>query len=174
MCAALAIDDYLVEDPSAALLRQAEDRLLIRLSDHASEMENVRRSVQQQRAKFEELYHSAEALSPDELDVIANLLLEAERRVAAVLAPIISDSEQRLARAQGRAPRHFAQKAVIRSLEESHNIARSWLDLYQNLRIRLAQLASDKLSVAGHLGSPIISNGDELDSYFRSIVSEDG
>jgi hypothetical protein len=83
MSLALVIDDYLIETPSVVLPDPAA-----RLMDVSAGIEKARRSVEEQRAKFEELHLTAKGLSPDELQVVIKALLDRERLQAAILSPI--------------------------------------------------------------------------------------
>src|SRR5260370_34622334 len=166
--AALAIENYLIEPSWAALPDPA-----IQLAAIAPNWENAKRSFEEQRNKFEELYREARALSPDELEIAIVALLDRERLLAAILRPRIIDAEDRLA-GYGYKGQTAPQKTVVRLLMEAQQIATGWLELYQNLRIRLARLASEKLAAEGRPGSPIISSGEELDRYLRSVAPEDG
>jgi hypothetical protein len=66
-------------------------------------------------------------------------------------------------------PTDFA-RSVRRSAEESLNIALTWLEIYQNLRIRLLKLASEQRAAAGETGSPILCDADEMERYLRRIA----
>jgi hypothetical protein len=168
MPAVLAIDTYLIEAPTLAAPDRPDDPA--KLAEISAEFERARGAREEQRAKFEQLYRDAEALSPDELGIIERSLLAQERLRAAIFVPIIKDAEVRMARRyRAQTP---AQKAIVRLIEDSHDIASGWLELYQNLRIRLAKLASDKLAAEGHPGSPIISSSDGLARHLRSIAPE--
>ena len=66
------------------------------------------------------------------------------------------------------------EKGMVELLAAAHDTARDWLEIYQDLRIKLAKLASDKLTAGGGPGSPIISTGEELELHLRSFVPEGG
>jgi hypothetical protein len=63
-------------------------------------------------------------------------------------------------------------RSVRRSAEESLNIAETWLEVHQNLKIRLLKLASDRRAAAGETGSPILFDADEMERYLRRISGE--
>jgi len=55
--------------------------------------------------------------------------------------------------------------------EESLEIGITWLELYQNLQIRLIKLASDRRA-ADQLDSPVFSDGESAAEYLRKLVAE--
>ncbi len=122
-----------------------------------------------QNDRFDELYGKAEQTNapPEELEQAAAIIFDNERKAASALVPQIKQIEQKLARKHR--PTDFARSAR-RSAEEALDIGRTWLELYQNLRIRLLKLASDRRVAAGETGSPILSDADEMERYLRRIA----
>jgi hypothetical protein len=104
---------------------------------------------------------------PEELEEAAGIIFDSERKIAAALVPQIEKLEKNLARKHP--PTDFA-RSVRRSAEEALDIGQTWLELHQNLRIRLMKLASDRRIAAGETGSPILSDADEMERYLRRIT----
>jgi len=101
------------------------------------------------------------------LEEAAGIIFDNERKIAAALVPQIEQIGRKLARKHR--PTSFA-RAVRRSAEEALDIGQTWLELYQNLRIRLLKLASDRRVTAGETGSPIVSDAGEMERYLRRIA----
>ena len=131
----------------------------------------VRAALKQQSNSFEELYRKAEQTNatPEELEEAVEIILDNEQKLATALAPDIEKLKQNLARRHP--PTDFARSAR-RSAEESLDLTQSWLELYQNLRIRLLKLASDRRVAAGETGSAVVSDADEMERYLRRIAGE--
>ena len=142
-----------------------------RLAIFAASVAKGRAALKKQSDQFEELYREAERSKapPEELEEAARIIFDNERKVAAALVPQIKQIERKLARKHP--PTDFA-RSVRRSAEEALDIAQTWLELYQNLRIRLLKLASDRRVAAGAAGSPILSDADEMEQYLRQIAGE--
>ncbi|HZK91722.1 MAG TPA: hypothetical protein VFC56_16395 [Stellaceae bacterium] len=94
----------------------------------------------------------------------------ANLEAAAVLVPQIDRLRKNLA-----SPKGHSDAPTIRSwrrlAEESLEIGITWLELYQNLQIRLIKLASDRRA-ADQLDSPVFSDGESAAEYLRKLVAE--
>jgi hypothetical protein len=137
-----------------------------RLAVFAASVAKGRAALKEQSDQFEKLYREAERANspPEELEEAAGIIFDNERKIAAVLVPQIEKLEKNLARKHP--PTDFA-RSVRRSAEEALDIGQTWLELHQNLRIRLMKLASDRRIAAGETGSPILSDADEMERYLR-------
>jgi hypothetical protein len=135
--------------------------------DPGSVRTEVRAALKQQSNSFEELYRKAEQTNatPEELEEAVEIILDNEQKLATALEKL----KQNLARRHP--PTDFARSAR-RSAEESLGLTQSWLELYQNLRIRLLKLASDRRVAAGEIGSAVVSDADEMERYLRRIAGE--
>jgi len=104
---------------------------------------------------------------PEELEEAAAIILDNERQAASALVPQIKQIEQKLAREH---PSTGFARSVRRSAEEALDIGQTWLELHQNLRIRLLKLASDRRAASGEAGSPILADADDMERYLRTIA----
>jgi len=140
-----------------------------RLADRAAAGATVRAALKEQHDRFEELYRQAEqpGTTPEELEATASIILDMEGQAAAALRPQIEQLEQTLLRKR---PATDFVRSLRRATEEALDIARTWLELYQNLRILLLKLASDRRVAAGETGSPVLSDASEMDRYLRRIA----
>ena len=107
--------------------------------------------------------------TPDELGSAASAILDAERMAAESLLPQIEQLERTLA---GKYPPTEFARSLRCSADEALDIGQTWLELYQNLRIRLLKLASDRRGAAGETGSPVLSHAGEMEEYLRRIARE--
>jgi hypothetical protein len=176
MLSALAVSGYTL--PLPTLTAEAASRpgrtqtdILTRLAKLSAAQAKARVELKEQRDRFDALYDEARQLaaSPDELRELAKALRVRELEAAAVLVPQIERLRQNLA-----SPKGNADTPTIRSwrrlAEESLEIAITWLELYQNLQIRLLKLASDQLN-ENEPGSPIFSDADAAAEYLRKLVA---
>ncbi len=171
----LTISAYLLPPPTVfregALTDEIRSRAdpLGRLAAFAASVAKGRAALKEQSDRFEELYREAERTeaAPEELEEAARIILDNERKVAAALVPQIENLEQNMARKH---PRTDFARSVRRSAEEALDIGQTWLELYQNLRIRLLKLASDRLVATGEMGSPVLSDASEMERYLRRIA----
>jgi hypothetical protein len=171
----LTVSGYLLPPPAAFPEGVLNDEQgprgdpLGRLAVFAASVAKGRAALKKQSDQFEELYREAERTNapPEELEEAAGIILDNERKIAAALVTQIQQLERNVARKHP--PTDFARSAR-RSAEEALDIGQTWLELYQNLRIRLLKLASDRRVAAGETGGPILSDADEMERYLRRIV----
>ncbi len=64
-----------------------------------------------------------------------------------------------------------AMRSWRRIAEECLEISISWLELYQNLQIRLYKLASDRRSMT-EPSSPVFDDAETAMEYLRKLVAE--
>jgi hypothetical protein len=161
----LAIDDAWSADDGSAAIR------LRRLADLAAMGAKARAELKDQHEQFEKLYREASSADAtiEELEEVASTLLIMEKRAADAIQPQILRLKMNLSR---KLPRTDFARAMRRSGEEALDIALTWLELYQNLRIRLLKLASDRRASTGEKGSPVLSNAGAMESYLRRIAEE--
>jgi hypothetical protein len=165
--------------PLPTLAADAETRpnsartdILSKLAKLSAIQTKARIELKEQRDRFDALYGQARhlAASPDELEELAKAVRVRELEAAAVLAPQIERLRDNLA-----SPKSSANTPMIRSwrrlAEESLEIGITWLELYQNLQIRLFKLASDQRSV-GKPGSGVLSTAQEVDDHLRRLMGE--
>jgi hypothetical protein len=128
-----------------------------------------RGALKSQSDKFEDLFCKAEQTkaTPEELEEAARIILDNERKAAAALIPQIARLKKNIARKH---PTTDFSRSLRRLSDESLDIAQTWLEIYQTLRIRLLKLASDRRVAAGETGSSIISDADEMERYLRRIA----
>ncbi len=173
----LGVSAYLLPPPVVSAIgllaseHQPEVDPLGRLAAGAALVAKSRAALKKQSDRFEKFYREAERAraTPDKLEEAAQQILDNERQLAAVLVPQIEELERKLARK--RLPTDF-YRSLRRSTEESLDIGKTWLELYQNLRIRLLKLASDRRLAAGETGSSILSDSGEMERYLRRLASK--
>lgn len=173
----LSVSAYLLPPPVVSTIgllsseRQPEVDPLGRLAAGAALIAKSRAALKKQSDRFEKFYREAEraGTAPDKLEEAARQILDNERKLAAVLVPQIEELEQTLARKR-RSTDFY--RSLRRSTEESLDIGKTWLELHQNLRIRLLKLASDRRLAAGETGSPILSASGEMERYLRRLASK--
>jgi hypothetical protein len=131
----------------------------------------ARAKLKEQSDRFDELYREADrtAATPEELVAAAEIILANERKAAEVLAPQIEKLQQHLTRKH---PSTDFARSVRRLAEDALEVGQTWLELYQNLRMRLLKLASDRRAAAGESGSPILSDAAEMERYLRRVAGE--
>jgi hypothetical protein len=177
MLGALAISGYILPPPTLTAERGSHrgvpsGDLLARLAEFAETQARARSKLRDQRDRFEQLYRQAEQpeVNPDDLEALAHALRAQEEESAAVLVPQIEQLKIDLV-----SPKDRADTPAIRSwrrlAEESVEIAVVWLELYQNLQIRLFRLASDRRSET-EPSSPIFDNAEDAAEYLRKLVAE--
>jgi len=177
MLGALAISGYVLPPPVLTAERGARRGIpsgdsLARLAELAETQARARAKLKEQRDRFEQLYRHAEQpeVDPDDLVALAQALRTQELENAAILLPQIEQLRINLA-----SPKARVDTPAIRSwrrlAEESLEIAVVWLELYQNLQIRLFRLASDRRSET-EPGSPIFDDAESATEYLRKLVAE--
>lgn len=151
----------------------AGDDAPTRLAKVSASLAKNRAALKAQRHRFDVLLREAEQpeISPDDLEALAKSLLDYEKQASGNLAQAINWLESILAR-NAKKPHTDYGKTARRYSHDSLEIARSWLELYQNVRIRLLKLASDRRVAAGETGSPILSDAGDMELYLRRLVGE--
>jgi hypothetical protein len=171
----LAVSEYILPPPTVTFGKptNAHERSrsvqLDRLALLADSIAKNRAKLNGLNERLEGLFRQAESsdATPDELETAASAIFDAEQTAAKSLLPQIEQLERNLARKHP--PTEFA-KSLRRSAEEALDIGQTWLELYQNLRIRLLKLASDRRVAAGETGSPVFSDAGEMEEYLRRIT----
>ncbi len=176
----IAVSGYVIPPPVLALGREPLDvgedqwrRLAEILAKARPVLRQHRIAFKQQSRRLETLFHQAEdpRLSPRDLEGLAGAVGEAEQQVAETLLSQIEQFRSNIDRS-----RDLPDTEVTRSLrlwsEQNIEIDQAWLELYQNLRIRLLKLASERRAAAGETGSPIFSDADEMERYLHQISGE--
>lgn len=175
MLSALRLSEYILPPPTVSVRggfsdnQRSRSTQLGRLATLAAAAARGRADLKDQSDRFDELYREVERteMTPEELEEGARIVFENEQTFAAVLIPQIEEIQQKLTRKY--LPTNFA-RSLRRSAEEALEIGQTWLELYQNLRIRLLKLASDRRMAAGRAGSPILSNADDMEAYLRRVA----
>ena len=173
----LSVSEYILPPPTVMLGgapnldESSRSGQLDRLALLSASAAKGRAALKQLSVRLDSLLREAEKAeaTPEDLESAANAILDAEHAAAADLLPQIHQLEQNLARKHPRAD--FA-RSLRRSAEEALEIAQTWLELYQNLRIRLLKLASDRRAAVGETGSPVLSDAGQMEQYLRRLASE--
>jgi septum formation topological specificity factor MinE len=134
------------------------------LADAFTEIASYRQAMVKQQRLIDELYRRVETQLPAEIEALADWLHEHEERSrgpSVERLAIIVEHVRLYRKSRARNAR-----SVVRLGEEIIDVIVDWLDLYQNLEIRLRKLASDR---AGALPSDTFSDGTEAVRYLRSI-----
>jgi chromosome segregation ATPase len=147
------------------------DRIAL-LATLTSALAEARAELKEQSDRFGELYRQADQLgvSYRELENLADELLARERGMAEKLVPQIASFNGHLEKLEKLRDTPF-RRSLRRIAEEAVDMSASWLELYQNLRIRLLKLASDRQSIE-HLGSGMLSTDQEVDDYLRGLTAQ--
>lgn len=177
MLSAGTLSDFVLPPPQIRVRgslqenERSRSRQLSRLATLAASIARGRADLKSQSDRFDELYHQArqEEVTPEELEESAQIIYENELKTADVLMPQIEQLQRNLARKHP--PSDFA-RAARRAAEEALDIGQTWLELYQNVRIRLLKLASDRRLAAGEPGSPILSDATEMERYLRRLAGQ--
>jgi len=149
---------------------RAQNDLLARLAKLSAAQARARVQLKEQSDRFDALYEEARhlAASPGELRELAQAVRFRELEAAAALMPQIERLRENLPTQKGN-----SNVPTIRSLqclaEDALEIWISWLELYQNLQIRLYKLASDR---GEGTVSPVFSDPDEAIEYLHKLVAE--
>src|SRR5258708_2844708 len=120
MAVPLSIEDYLLEAPAIDLG--------IALAESSIKFATEQSRIVKQRERFNELCRLAEAeATPDQLVAIASQLNDFERKLAAILVPVIRSAEKTIAKRLPKgAPQ--AQESFYRLSAEAADIAAAWLE----------------------------------------------
>jgi hypothetical protein len=175
MLSSIAVSDYILPPPTLPI---AEDPQSARAQSndlstrHANRSAKARATLRKQNARFEQLYRDIEGqeVSPEDLEAWASAIFDCERRAAEILRPQIEQAQRSEARDR-RGPETDLVRSRRRAAEDALEIARAWLELYQNLSIRMLKLASDRRVAAGESGSPVLSDADAMERYLRKIMA---
>jgi hypothetical protein len=131
-----------------------------------------RAAIKTQKAKFKELLRQTEQLEgdPDELDELAEAVYAGERKIAQEIVPKMELLGDQLAVLK-RVPQTPQTRSLRRHIEEWLDSAATWLELYQDLRIMLIKLASDRRSLS-EPGSGVFSTAEEAEAHLRALMGE--
>jgi hypothetical protein len=175
MISALTISGYIVQPPplavgagiSAARTNDLADRLPALWGAHA----RAQATLKEQRDRFDALFEQARELSAtsDELRELAQEVRNRELQAADIIRPKIEGLRTRLESPKGNANTPM-MRSWRRLAEEYLEIGIAWLELYQNLQIKLFKLASD-LQSAERPASPVFSDPQAAVEYLRKIVA---
>lgn len=177
MLSALALSGYVIPPPALLTGLQLSDgagadSVAAMLAGLPRKQAAFRAAIKTQRGKFKELLHQAEQLevNPDELDEIANTVYAREQKIASEMVPKMELLSGQLAALKR--PRQTSHtRSLQRHLEEWLDNVATWLELYQNLRIMLIKLASDRRSLT-EPGSEVFSSAEEVDAHLRGLMIE--
>jgi hypothetical protein len=175
MLSALAVSGYIIPTPPLGINEdfnptRSERSILVKLAKIAEVVAHARFSLTEQSERFEALFDEAAKLTggPDELEALAEAVLQKEREAAAKVMPGVEHLRHNLSQLKSDAPTAHSWR---RWSEEAIEIAVSRLELYQNLRIRLLKLASDRQSV-NEPGSPVFSDAASATEYLRKLIGK--
>lgn len=170
------IGDYILPPPAIAgdydfTSARSSNEELRHLAESAAKLATFREALSAQSDALENLYRDIEqgAASAAELEGAAGFILEGEKSAASALVPAIEKLEETLA--TNYPSSHFIF-SLRRLAEDGLDAARTWLEIFQNLRIRLLRLASERRGAAGETGSAVLSDAREMESYLRRIIAE--
>jgi hypothetical protein len=176
----LAVSGYLLPPPALPVfeagLPLARGGAAVRHSPEAfnwsKALTGIRSKLKTQREQFDALYREAERLriAFDELGDIANAVYAEERKFAEVLIPQIAWLTRTLATLR-KQPGTNERRSLTQGMEGWLDIVATWLELYQNLRIRLLKLASDRLSET-EPSSPVFDASEAATEYLRKLIAE--
>jgi hypothetical protein len=124
--------------------------------------------LKQQCSAFEQLYSAVEASSepPAAIRALAQELETHERRLAAEYIPGWQQIAARLPYLYQRKKRDQNAKSMVRMAEETIEVGAAWLESFQNIRLRLIRLASDRDGEP----SPVFSDPDAAMEHLRSAL----
>jgi hypothetical protein len=176
MLSALAVSGYIVPPPLLAVdagspLARGGD-FVKRLPALWEGQARAHATLKEQRDRFDKLFEQAHELSatPTELRELASEVRSRELQAAEILRPRIEGLHSRLSN-----PKANVDTPMMRSwrrlAEESLEIGIAWLELYQNLQIRLFKLASDLESLE-HPPSKVLSTREEVDDHLQRLMVE--
>ncbi len=176
MLSALAVSGYIIQPPPLPMdagspMARAGD-FEKRLPSLWEAQARAHATLKEQRDRFDELFERAHELSatPTELRDLAREVRARELQAAEILRPRIEGLRSRLS-----SPKANVDTPMMRSwrrlAEESLEIGIAWLELHQNLQIRLYKLASDLLAV-DHPPSPVFSDAEAATDYLRKLIAE--
>lgn len=171
---ALAVSGYLVPPPQLTIDNSfgrgiEQDSTPRKLAAIVERVARGRAALAEQSERFDALYRqAAETLNgPDDVEQLAEAVLANERRVAAIFLPKVEGLRRRLSEPKARADTS-EMRTWRRSAEEMIEMSINWLELYQNLRIRLQKLASDRLAQT-EPGSPFFADAHSAMEYLRKL-----
>jgi hypothetical protein len=124
-------------------------------------------AFEEQKKQFRRLYSEAKRLlvTPDELEELAGALLANEQQLAARWRPKIAALQREIASA------NKTDAAWIVLADQMIDATIGWLEAYQNVRIKLLKLASDRRGES-EPNSPVFSDAESATAYLRSLVAE--
>jgi hypothetical protein len=175
MLSAFALSGYSLPLPDLAIGAISErnrrhDRLDM-LVQHAETIARWRHAAKEQSDRFKSLYEHAErlALTPTELDELAEALLLKERELAAQFLPRRKQLELALAEPKSKVNTP-SMRSWRRTAEEMIEIGMTWLELYQNVRLRLLKLASDRLKET-ESDSGVLTTDKDINDYLDRLIA---
>lgn len=119
--------------------------------------------LKDQSESFDKLFrvvHKSADISAEDIEMIAESILASKLRNESQIIGAIRQIDQAV-------EERGLSGAALRIAEEARDICCSWLELFDNLQIRLMKLASDRRAERGEQGSPIFSDGDAAAEYLR-------
>lgn len=176
MLSALTVPEYVLPPPSLHIeasphREEPASGLMWKLAKLAEAPARARVRLAEQQDRLDSLYRQAEQQSgsPDDLEAVAQAVRVQELKAAEMLVPQIEGLRKRLSEA--RRNNASAMQSWRRIAEECLEISISWLELYQNLQIRLYKLASDRRSMT-EPSSPVFDDAGAATEYLRKLVAE--
>lgn len=177
MLSALSLSGYVIPAPALLTGLQLGDKdgagdVAAKLAGLPRKQAAFHAATKAQTKKFKELLHQVERLEskPDELDDLANAVYAGEQAIARDMVPKMELIGDQLA-AVKRIQQTPQTRTLQRHMQEWLDSAATWLELYQNLRIMLIKLASDRRSLT-EPGSPVFSTAEEAEAHLNSLMAE--
>jgi hypothetical protein len=145
---------------------------LLRLEETARAVAD---GLKEQKVRFKTLYQEAKKLdlNADEIEALASALLSKEQELAARWLPKLRALDGEIEAAKSGSPQSVpeADRRWCRYAEQLVEAAITWLEEYQNARIRLIKLASDRRSLT-EPSSPVFDDAETATEYLRKLVAE--
>jgi uncharacterized coiled-coil protein SlyX len=166
--AEIAVSGYILRPPELPQIPQLIDvsaRELHILAQMAKMVAEARELLDEQNEKLEALSQRVERLADkdaEEIERMAEFILTAQHPHVPRMIAALETLDERIPTLSG---------PVLRLVEESVDIGKTWLELFQNFHLRLIKLASDKRAKTER-GSPIFSDADTAETYLHRILAE--
>jgi hypothetical protein len=127
-----------------------------------------RQAIRRQHELFEEFFQELEQSKASSEDIyqIATEVERREKRDWEELGEHAAKVNEKIRSYRRNRSNHIA-RSVVRLGEEVLDIAVTWVDLYQNFRIRLLDLASKRMGGE----SQVFSRADDADDYLRGLIA---
>jgi hypothetical protein len=136
------------------------------MAEMLSDLARLRRETRVQEQLFETLLREKSSASTEELEELADALQTEEHRQASLHLVGLKGISERLKVYRERSDDSRA-RSMVRIAEEIFDIFGSWLELFQNTRLRILQLASAR---DPHPLSPVFTNGNEAVAYLDRLM----